>query len=107
MKTGLSSCLLLTLFNSNVKIIVVADASNCEVSAVNSRLFPDNTEKARSLSCMKRNYGQIAKEALAIVRALKNFHFTLLLDPKPLLTLFGSKKNKACMCTSKILFSIG
>ncbi|BHF69110.1 hypothetical protein SprV_0301215200 [Sparganum proliferum] len=114
LKSMLSSDLLLTHYNLTLPIVVAADASNHGVGAVISHTFPDGSEKAimhapRTLTPAEKNYGQIEKEALALVFAVKKFHkllygrhFTLLTDHKPLLSIFGSKKGIPVYSASRL-----
>ena len=102
-KEIIKSPLLLTHFDPKQELIVAADASSTGVGAVLLHRFPDGSQKAiahasKSLSPAQRNYGQIEKEAYALVFAVNVFHkylwghkFILWTDHKPLLAIFGAK----------------
>lgn len=103
-KTILLSDLLLTHYDPDKEIIVAGDASKNGLGAVIMHRFPNGAVKAiahasRSLTPAEQNYGQIEKEALALIFAVTRFHkmvfgrrFILQTDHKPLLKIFGSKK---------------
>ena len=73
------------------------------LGAVLAQKLPSGEEKpiayaSRTLSNSERNYSQIDKESLAIIFAVKHFHFflydgkdrfTIYMDHKPLISLFG------------------
>ena len=72
------------------------------LGAVLAHKLPSGEEKpiayaSRTLSNSERNYSQIDKESLAIIFAVKHFHFflygkdrfTIYTDHKPLISLFG------------------
>ena len=113
-KSLIKSDLLLTHFDPNKKIVVVADASNHGEGAAISHTFTDGTEKAimhaaRSLTPAECNYSQVEKEALTLIFAVKKFHkmlfgrhFTLLTDHKPLLSIFSSKKGIPVYSASRL-----
>ena len=89
-------------------MVIAADACSHGVGAVISHIFADKSEKgimhaARSLMLTEHNCSQVEKKVLALIFAVKKFHkmlfrchFTLLTDHKPLLSIFGSKREFQC-----------
>ncbi|KAH7723762.1 Integrase [Aphelenchoides avenae] len=107
--------LLLCHYDPNLPIEVAADASNLGIGATISHRFPNGSIKviehaSRVLTAAERDYGQIEKEGLALIFAVKKFHrmiygrrFTLLTDHKPLLSIFGSRKGIPAYTASRHL----
>lgn len=66
-------------YDSNLPLIVAADASTYGIGAILSQLHPDGTERVlqyawETLKDTQRKYSQIDKEAYAIIFAIKKFH---------------------------------
>ena len=91
-------------FDPAKPIVVVADSSAYGIGAVlchelNGIEYPI-TFVSRTLTAAEKNYSQLEKEALALVYALKQFHyylwgqvnFSLVTDHKPLLGLFSESR---------------
>ena len=103
-KNALLSSNVLVHFDPTLPLVVVADSSAYGIGAVLCHEV-DRIERpiyfaSRTLSKPERNYAQIEKEALAIVFALRKFHyylwgqsnFKVVTDHKPLLGLFSPSK---------------
>ena len=90
-------------FDPTVPIVVTADSSAYGLGAVLYHKI-DNIERpvcfvSRTLAPAERNYPQVEKEALAMVYAMRQFHyylwgqtFTMITDHKPLIGLFSPSK---------------
>ena len=101
-------------FNPKLPLVVVADSSSYGIGGVLCHLI-DGVERpicfvSRSLSPTERKYSQLEKEALAMVYALRKFHyylwgqagFTVITDHKPLLGVFSPTKNISSMASGRI-----
>ena len=114
LKQVLSSDKVLVQYNPDLPIKVDSDASKSGLGAVISHTYPDGSERpieyaSRSLNAAEKNYGQIEKEALSLVWAVKKFHryifarkFELVTDHKPLKFLLGENKQIPEMGVSRI-----
>ena len=114
LKNVLSSDRVLVQYNPDLPVKVDSDASKSGLGAVISHILPDGSERpieyaSRSLNKAEKNYGQIEKEALSLVWAVKKFHryifarkFELVTDHKPLKFLLGEHKQIPEMGVSRI-----
>ncbi|XP_055542937.1 uncharacterized protein K02A2.6-like [Wyeomyia smithii] len=113
-KNLLRSDLLLTHYDAQLETIVAADASNHGVGACLMHRYPDGAMKvvchaSRTLTPAEQRYGQVEKEALALVFGVTKFHrfiygrkFSLHTDHKPLVAVFGSKKGIPIHTTNRL-----
>ena len=104
-KTKIASADVLTHFHPDFPLLLATDAAPYGIGAVLSHRMEDGTERpiafaSRSWSTAVKNYSQIDKEALGIVRSVKKFfaylyghHFTLITDHKPLTSIFHPAKS--------------
>ncbi|CAB0034666.1 unnamed protein product [Trichogramma brassicae] len=96
---------ILVHYDPALKLKLNTDTSNVGLGAVLMHVFPDGTEKpicfaSRTLSKAEQRYAVIHKEALAIYWSCKKFyqyligrHFDLYCDHKPLMAIFGEKRD--------------
>ena len=100
-------------FDINKRQVLICDASSVGVGAVLAQVEPDGTERplgfvSRSLSASERKYSQIEREALSITFGVSKFHsylhgnlFTLVIDHKPLVMLFGEHADLPEMASAR------
>ena len=102
-KHTLTSETTLTHYDPGLPVELSVDASPYGLGAVIMHVYPNGTRlpiayASQTLNEHEKRYGQIDKEALAIMFGLKRFHlylygqhFTILTDHKPLERIFGPK----------------
>jgi hypothetical protein len=103
-KELLSSDLRLVSYELNKELLLICVSSSYGVGAIIVRVMDTGTERPvmmtyRTLQPHERQYGQIDKEALAIIFRLTKFHeflagrqFCIITDHKPLIGLFSQMK---------------
>lgn len=103
MKNALALSSILAHYDPDKPLQVACDASQYGVGAVLSHVTEDGSSRpvfyaSRTLTDAEKKYSQLEKEALAIIFAVKKFHFyiyercfTLITDHKPLQTILGQK----------------
>ena len=103
-KYALASETTLTHYNPGLPVELSVDASPYRLGAVIMHVYPNGTRRpiaygSQTLNEHETRYGQIDKEALAILFGLKRFHvylygrhFTSLTNHKPLECSFGPKR---------------
>ena len=107
-----SNCLV--HYDPKLPIIVSANSSSYGIGGILAHLI-DGKEwpvafTSRTLTAAEKNYSQLEREALALVYALKKFHFyiygfsfTLKTDHKPLLGLFSPDRMIPLMASERII----
>ena len=84
------------------------------VGAVLSHMHDNGEERPiafgfRKMTTAEKNYSQLEREALAIIFGIRKFHqypwgqtFTLETDHKPLVTIFGSKREEPATAAARL-----
>lgn len=101
-------------YNPELPVKISCDASPCGLGAVLSHVWKDGSERpiafaSRTLNNAEKNYSQLDKEALGLIFGVKKFHqyifgrrFTLETDHKPLVYIFGSKRELPQMAANRV-----
>ncbi|XP_053229066.1 uncharacterized protein K02A2.6-like, partial [Podarcis raffonei] len=102
-------------FDERLPVVLACDASPYGIGAVLGHQLPDGREVpvayfSQTLNATERNYSQIDKEGLAIVKGVKKFldflygrPFTVVTDHKPLLGLFAPEKQTPQVLSPRVL----
>ena len=117
-KHALTSESVLAHYSPTLPMELSVDASPYGVGAVIMHVYPNGVRRpiafaSRTLNEHEKQYGQIDKEALAIMFGLKRFHlylygrhFTILTDHKPLERICPFKAQRGRRCTVAVTFAI-
>ena len=113
-KALLVSSQVLVHYDPRLPIVLCNDASPYGLGSVLSHRLPDGRDRpiayaSRTLAPAEKNYGQVEKEALAMVYGVTKFHkylygreFLLQTDHKPLLGLLKEDKQIPAMASARI-----
>ena len=113
-QNALQADALLVHYGPSKPIILASDASQYGVGAILSHVMDNEQDRpiayvSRTLSSAEKHYSQLEKEALAIVFAVKKFHyfiygrpFLIESDHRPLMFLFGDKSGIPPLASSRI-----
>lgn len=113
-KEAISSDRLLAYYDDSLPLLLAADASPYGIGAAIMQDHRDGSRRpiayaSRSLNKHEKGYGQLDKEALAIMFGLKRFrmylygrHFEILTDHKPLERILGPKTTIPVLATQRL-----
>ena len=113
-KESLSSAEVLAYFDPKVPLGLACDASKVGIGAILYHRYDNGTERptayvSKALTKIEEKYSQIEREAFSLVYEVKKFHqflfgykFTLLMNHKLLLTVFGPKNGIPEMAASRL-----
>lgn len=108
---------MLAHYDQKLPIKLTIDSSSYALGAIISHTYPDHSERpiayaSRVLSDSECKFPQIEKEGLAIIFGIQKFYdylygrkFTLVTDHKPLIHIFGEKKEYQFM--RQIAYNVG
>lgn len=114
LKQLLSDDTVLAHFNPEIPIGITCDASDTGIGVVLFHRYDDMSERpiinaSKTLTETQKKYGQIQKEALAIVFALKKFHqflygrrFTIVTDHRALISMFAPDKGTPALAANRL-----
>ncbi|XP_062609940.1 uncharacterized protein K02A2.6-like [Saccostrea cucullata] len=113
-KDAIFSDKVLCHYDAKLPLKLTADASPYGMWSVLSHVFPDGSERpiayaSRTLNLAEKAYSQNDKEALALYWGVRKFNsylsghkFTLVIDHKPLLSIFNPKRSLSVMTAARL-----
>ena len=95
LKCSLTSDEVMAYFHPSKRSILLVDASPVGLGAVLTQDGKVISYASKALSSVERRYSQIEREALAIAWGCHHFRMYILMDHKPLLSIFNSPTSQA------------